>query len=148
MDTKQEYTEAINMLQTVYEAPRAKAILDFAVKRGLEKAVVTCPDGSKHAAAMYAWQLYCNTASLCATAAEDTEIYQVVCIMSALEEGATDVWSYGTKLLYDMRKAGVGPTRREYTIFLALEGGWDNPQKGALLQADKASLYGAEVYTC
>lgn len=141
MDIKQEHIEAINTLQTVYEAPRTKAILEFAIKRGLEKAVVVCPDGSNHAAAMYALQLYCNTDGLSTTSQEDIETYQVVCIMSALEESATDTWSYGTKLLYDMRKAGLSPSRREYTIFLALEGGWDNPQKAVLLQADRASLY-------
>lgn len=141
MDIKQEYIEALGTLRTVYETPRAKAILEYAVKRGLESAIVVCPDGSNHSAAMYAWQLYCNTANLCAASAEDAEVYQVVCIMSALEESATDTWSYGTKLLYDMRKAGLGPSRREFTIFLAMEGGWDNPQKGVLLEADKASLY-------
>lgn len=148
MDIKQEHLEALNFMQTVYETPRAKAILDFAVKRGLEKAVVTCPDGIKHAAAMYAWQLYCNTDSFASAVSNgvlpldtDVETYQVVCIMSALEESAADVWSYGTKLLFDMRRAGIGPTRREYTIFLALEGGWDNPEKSALLEADAASLY-------
>lgn len=148
MDTKQEHLEALNFMQAIYETPRAKAILDFAMKRGLEKAVVTCPDGTKHAAAMYAWQLNCNTDAFASSASNgvlplstEVETYQVVCIMSALEESATDVWSYGTKLLYDMRKAGVGPTRREYTIFLALEGGWDNPEKSALLEADDAALY-------
>lgn len=148
MDIKQEHLEAFNFLQSVYETPRAKAILDFAAKRGLEKAVVTCPDGTKHAAAMYAWQLYCNTDAFASAmsndspqANEDVETYQVISIMSALEESATDAWSYGTKLLYDMRKAGIGPSRREYTIFLALESGWDNPEKSALLEADRASLF-------
>ena len=141
MDMKQEHLEAINMLQSVYEGPRAKAVLDFAIKRGFEKGIMTCPDGSKHAAAMYAWQLYCNTDSVGTTAAEDVETYQVVCIMSALEESASDTWSYGTKLLFDMRKAGIGPTRREYTIFLAMEGGWENGQKAALMEMERAAVY-------
>lgn len=141
MDIKQEHIEAFNMLQTVYETPRAKAVLDFAVKRGLEKAVVTCPDGSNHAAAMYAWQLYCNIERLNPIAPADTEICQVVLIMSALEESAGDTWSYGTKLLYDMRKANIGPNHREYGIFLAMEGGWDNPEKSALLETDQLALY-------
>lgn len=141
MNIKDEHTEAINMLQTVCETPRAKAVLDFAVKRGLEKAVVTCPDGSEHAASMYAWQLYCNIDRLTTLAPEDAETCQVVLIMSALEESASDTWSYGTKLLYDMRKAGIGPNHREFGLFLAMEGGWDNPEKNTLLEADRLALY-------
>lgn len=141
MDIKQEHIEAINMLQSVYETPRAKAVLDFAVKRGLEKATVTCPDGSEHAATMYAWYLYCNSDDIGASNSKDVETYQVVCIMSAMEESATDPWSYGTKLLYDMRKAGLGPTRKEYALFLAMEDGWDNGQKAAIMEMEPSAVY-------
>lgn len=140
MDVKQQNIEAMNTLASVYDSPRAKAILGFAKKRGIESATVAGPDGTAYAASMYAWQLYCNADLLAGSAPEDAETYQVVSIMSALEESAEDSWSYGTKLIYDMRAAGVGPTRKETTIFLAMEDGW-HENKSELLACDPTTVY-------
>lgn len=141
MDIKQEHIEAFNMFGSVVASERAKAVFDFAMKRGLEKAVVTCPDGSEHAAMMYAWQLYCNTDKFAGATADEAEIYQIVSLMSAMEEVSNDTWSYGTKLLCDMRAAGIGPSRREYTVFLALEGSWDNTEKSVLLETEPVARW-------
>lgn len=132
MDIKREAEEAINLLTSVIDGSRANNVLAYARKQGLMKRTVCLSDGSEHAAAMYAWQLYCNADHIVPATPETTEAYQIVSIMSALEETANDSWSYGAKLIYDMRAASVGPTRFEVSLFLAMEDGWEGDKNELL----------------
>ena len=142
MDVKTEQNEAIHTLTAMYESPRAKAVLEFARKKGLDQAVVSCPDGVQHAASMYALQLYCNADGLAGSAPEMAEMFQVVALMSAMEEsGMMRFRNYGSGVLYEMRRAGIGPTPAEFALFSAMSSSWH--KKAELLQTTR---FAAEFY--
>lgn len=142
MDCKQEYIEAIHTLEAMSESPRAKAVFTVARKLGFDKAVVTTPDGKQHAAAMYALQLYCNADGLAGNVPEMVETFQVVSIMSAMEESGMKCFrGYGSGVLYVLRKEGINPTSAEFALFMAMAPSWQ--RKVELLQTNR---YGACFY--
>lgn len=126
MDIKLEHKEAMAFWVSTAETPRAKAVMKWAEKMGLENLQITCPNGSVHASAMYALQLYCNASELVPTTPAPYETLQIVAVMSALEEsGAFRFQNYGAKVLYEMRRAGLSPTPEEYNAFMAMNPRWE-----------------------
>lgn len=127
MDIKQEHKEALAILHPMYDTSRAGAVLEWAKNLGWENLSVVCPDGSIHAPAMYALQLYCNTSDMVVADTQQNEILQVVAVMSALEEsGAFRFQNYGAKILYEMRRAGLNPNAEEYNAFMAMNPRWEH----------------------
>lgn len=139
MDITQEHNEAMSVLSSMYDTPRARAVLDWAKSLGWERFAVTCPDGSVHSPAMYTMQLYCNTSELAATDIEQNTVAQVVSVMSALEEsGAFRFQNYGARVLYEMRRAGLSPSAEEYNAFMAMNPRWEH--KTELFDANKLAV--------
>lgn len=118
-----------------------KAIHAFAAPL-LEKATVKDAYGNPHSAYWYAMCLYVMSDDELVNKRHDPAIsnYLAQCaFMVALEEGCyhASTWSYGSQLLFEMKKAGIRFSRPLISAFLAQEGDWNsNRSKGDLLEGN------------
>ena len=142
MKIEEQALSAINLWESSCLTEKAKRVLDFAKKqRNLASGVITIPDGNKCAAAEYGFQLYCNAAEIAADDSINQETYQIIALLMTMEAIRTDSWSYGAKLLYDLRNSGIKLTREEISAFLAQEGTFaTNPRKASLMDANTAAI--------
>ena len=139
MKKEEHIMSILSFMETAFQGSRSKALLCFAVNnRDLKSGVIIGPDGKEYLAVEYGHQLYCNTASLLDELSEDMdESVQIVSMLMMLEAIRKDGWNYGSKLLYDVRSAGIGLTRTEIGAFLAQEGSWaSNPNKERLMRSN------------
>lgn len=151
MDLKTETNTNYGALQSVFAGNRAKALLDYAVRQRdfLERTVC---DGTaeRHAAAAYVLQLYHHASTFSDEPARD-ESYQIVSLLMGMEAIRSDCWAYGSKLIYDLKIAGIDLTRDEVSAFLAQEGTWENNKydKGKLLEGNSMAVafYCAQLLT-
>ncbi|HIT33992.1 MAG TPA: hypothetical protein IAC31_05125 [Candidatus Faecousia intestinigallinarum] len=124
MDIHQETKEAQAFFSAMLKpGTRAETIYNFARKRNTEKSAIACPNGEEHAALQYAAMTYsCASIHLSdALTAQQHETLLILSLMTAMEESSKDSWSYGSKLLYDLRIAGITVTKEELIAFLAQE---------------------------
>ncbi len=97
---------------------------------------------------MFCWQVYCNADVLAMAEAADEETFQIVSLMLTMAESEKNTWTYGSKLLYEMRVAGIVPARREVAILLAQDGS-ENQAKSQLLESEPLAVhfYNAKLLT-
>lgn len=121
-----------------------KALYAFAVLRLSGQVKKDCM-GKEHAALMYAYQTYMLADNLVNKDHDETMTNQllVVSLLVALEECyyATSCWSYGSRLLYELKAAGIPLKRPQISAFLAQEGTWDsNRNKSDLLDGNAIAV--------
>lgn len=148
---EREAQGSICVLDAVCLSDRAKSVLTFAKMRGLEKGTILCPDGVEHSIVTYAVQLYANADIIGGESEEMQESYQIVSLLMAMEAIREDCWSYGSKLLYDLRVAGIKLRRNEVAAFLAQDGDWETNgrDKGANMDGNTlaTAMYCAHLAT-
>lgn len=108
----------------------------------LEKGTVKDAAGAEHSALLYAMWLYSTAETLVNqdnVPAIGNKLLQVATLV-ALEEGyysTTATMSYGSKLLFDAKKAGIKLGRNQIAAFLAQEGTWaSNRSKSDLMNGN------------
>lgn len=122
----------------------SQAIYNFALPR-LEQATVKDSGGKEHCALHYALYLFVAADSAYNPQKNDEfcNILMQAAIMLALEECCyKDAgWSYGSRLLFDLKKADIKLSRATISAFLAQEGSWDtNRSKNDLLNGNAAAV--------
>lgn len=106
----------------------------------LEKTTVQDTSGTEHSALKYAMYLYVEADKLVNN--QDNPALSNALASCALMVAAEDAcgngssWSYGSRLLFDMKKAGIKLSRVLVSAFLAQEGSWENRSKGDLLDGN------------
>lgn len=129
-----------------------RAIITYAIPL-LEKATVKDITGKEHAAVKYAMYLYAKADELVNNQNDPVLTNQLAscAMMVALEECcyADSTWSYGSRLLFDMKKAGLKLSRTQISAFLAQEGDWSNRSKSDLLNGSVTAvgIYCAKLQT-
>lgn len=98
-----------------------------------------------HSAILYAMHLYVLADELINCEHNAVISNQIIkaAVMIALEECcySDSNWSYGSKLLYELRKNGIRLERNVIAAFLAQEGTWDtNRSKGELLDGNAVAV--------
>lgn len=139
MDIKQEHIEATAFWSSIAQGDKeVTAVLTFAESRWTT-ATITAADGSEHAASTYAEHIYINADAIVNDNPQADPTLspqlQICAILVALQETCTtDNWSYGARLLFDLKKSGINLKRKTIAAFLAQEGSWDtNRSKTDLL---------------
>lgn len=122
----------------------SRAVYDFALPY-LEAAVVKDSAGKEHSALHYALYLFVVADNSYNTQhnQELSNILIQAALMLALEEShyKDAGWSYGSRLLFDLKKADIKVSRSTISAFLAQEGSWDtNRSKNDLLNGNVAAV--------
>lgn len=131
MDIKQEHIEATAFWNSIAQGDKeVSAVLAFAESRWAS-ATIEAADGSKHAASTYAEHIYINADAIVNDNPEaDPSLspqLQICAILVALQETcSSDSWSYGARLLFDLKKSGVNLKRKTIAALLAQEGSWES----------------------
>lgn len=117
-----------------------KALLDFASPL-LEKATIKSVDDVEHSALFYAMYLYIKADSLVNTQSTltITNMLAQSAILVALQECCfrDAFWSYGSRVLFEIKKLGIKLNRTVISAFLAQDGTWStNRSKGDLLSGN------------
>lgn len=142
MDLKSEARDNINILMSTFSADRPKALLNYAIKnRNFMDCTISAGNAERHAVAAYVLQMY-YYATQFSEEINLEESYQIVSLLMGLEATRTDCWSYGTKLLYDLKIAGIDLNRDEVAAFLAQEGTWESNKynKGKLIEGNAMAV--------
>ena len=145
MDATQRNQEAVSFWEAACANDNVKALYAFAEQHWADATIKT-PDGQEHSAARYAQYIYACADLIVNEAPQETpeltEQLQLCAIMVALEECCfKNNWTYGSKLLYSLKKAGIKLDRTVIAGFLAQEGTWNsNRSKGDLLAGNVVAV--------
>lgn len=120
----------------------------------LEHATITSAHGTEHNGLAYAMFMYVAADNL-VNSQHNHNISQMLIktsVMVAMEECGCykGNWSYGSRMLFDLRKTGIKVERPVVAAFLAQEGTWDtNRSKGDLLDGNiiAVGIYCARLKT-
>ena len=122
----------------------SRAVYDFALPY-LDFALVKDSAGKEHSALHYALYLFVvsDTTYNLQKSVELSNILMQAALMMALEEShyKDSGWTYGSRLLFDLKKADIRVSRTTIAAFLAQEGSWDtNRSKNDLLNGNVAAV--------
>lgn len=125
---------------------RTDALLQVAIKNGIEDAVWNGASG-EFAHAMYIMLMYiCSSEIYAALNEEPDDKQSQKLLLASMLVGLAEMdvgssWTYGSKLLLEIRKAGIRLERDEIRAFLAQEGDFvSNRSKGNLMKDDMLSV--------
>lgn len=144
-----EAKEHLRHLESVCDGPRVKAVLDFAKRRGFADGVITAMDGSKHPAAKYACQLDFHAETFAEMTETETESFQILSILFALEAIRKDTWSACSKINYELSYEGIQLSRAETVAFFSQRGTWKTMEKGNQMDGNPLSvaMYCGQLFT-
>lgn len=144
-----EAREHLAHLESVCDGPRVKAVLDFAKRRGFAEGIIRAQDGSEHSAAKYACQLDFYSESIAGMTENETESFQILSILYALEAIQNNPWSTCSRLNYELSYEGIRLTRAETIAFFSQKGTWSTKEKGNQLEGNPLSvaMYCGQLFT-
>ena len=144
-----EYEQALTFWKALLEASEENrspmdsttaALFQFAQSK-LEVATIKDTAATEHNGLHYAMWLYITAENMLNHShnAQLTNLFAQCAFMIALEDSVYEgsFWSYGARLLYEVKLAGIKLSRSLIAAFLAQEGDWNsNRSKGDLLEGN------------
>ena len=135
---KEEILEAMSVLTSLCDDnhPRAKVVLEYAKTHGLLEGEICAMDGSRHAAAKYALQLDWNSESIAEPTEEESESFQIVAILLALEKSRkTSICTPFSLLNYEINTQDLSYVQKDPAT------GVEETKKFFLTNSEIAALY-------
>ena len=122
--------------------PDSKALIHMVIQLAENATVVDIFD-NKHNALEYAMHLYCAADKVIGDKAYTNDLIRVALLLAMQESDlyCSATWSYGAKLLFETKKAGIRLTRSQIAAFLAQEGSWStNRSKSDLMTGNQVAV--------
>jgi len=141
--------EHLSHLESICDGPRVKAVLEFAKRRGFADGVIRAMDGSEHPATKYACQLDFHAESFAEMTEAESESFQILSILFALEATRKDMWSPCSRINYELSYEGIQLTRTETVAFFSQRGNWKTLEKGNQMEGNPFSvaMYCSQLFT-